>query len=53
MKKPALAIAAASALISAALALAAPAAALPGGPAPQDCGVHVLYNGADVNVNWC
>jgi hypothetical protein len=56
MKKPTLALTAATAMMAATLALVAPAvASAPSNSVPwrDDCSVHVWYNGADVNVNWC
>ena len=63
MKKFAFALPALAAMT---MGLAAPAVAAPtAGPAPTasiganhggyplDCGVHVHYQGADVDVNWC
>jgi invasion protein IalB len=68
MKKVTLALSAASALAAVTIGLAAPAMAAPitgasplpaasvganHGGFPLDCSVHVLYQGADVDVNWC
>jgi invasion protein IalB len=66
MKKLTLALPAAAALAAVTIGLATPAVAAPTtGPAPAasiganhggyplDCSVHVLYQGADVDVNWC
>ena len=69
MKKLTFALSAATALAAVTVGLAAPAVAAPSaaGPAqdtvssvaanqtiyPLDCSVHVLYQGADVDVNWC
>jgi hypothetical protein len=68
MKKFTLAASAATALAAATIGLAAPAVAMPSvGPAhdtvssvganhssyPLDCGVHVLYQGSVVDVQWC
>jgi hypothetical protein len=55
MKKVTLALSASTALAALTIGLAAPATAAPatGGPYPLDCSVHVLYQGADVDVNWC
>jgi hypothetical protein len=65
-KKTTVAMLAATALAALGVGLAAPAMASPGlgpvpatsvatqhGGAPLDCSVHVLYQGADVDVNWC
>lgn len=68
MKKVTAALTAATALAAAIIGLAAPAAAAPTtgslsvpvasvgaehGGYPLDCSVHVLYQGANVDVNWC
>jgi hypothetical protein len=57
MKKVIAAASATLALGAATIGLAAPAmAASTGyqhGGYPLDCSVHVLYQGADVDVNWC
>ncbi|MEZ0053987.1 hypothetical protein ABIA30_005026 [Mycobacterium sp. MAA66] len=52
MKKFMMALSATTVLTAATLGLAGPAMASPAAPLPQ-CGVHVVYNGADVNVGWC
>jgi hypothetical protein len=69
MKKLTFALSAATALAAASVGLAAPALAVPSAvdPAqgtvssvaanqssyPLDCGVHVLYQGSVVDVQWC
>ena len=56
MKKLTLALSTAmTGLTALTVAFAAPAMAAPlsSGPLPQDCSVHVLYQGSDVDVNWC
>jgi hypothetical protein len=68
MKKLTIALSAATALAAVTVGLATPAMAAPiTGPAPisvasvgatyggypLDCSVHVVYQGADVDVNWC
>jgi hypothetical protein len=66
MKKITFGLSAATAMVAATIGLAAPAMAAPlaGGPAqdtvvanhssyPLDCSVHVLYQGSNVDVNWC
>ena len=67
MKKLTLALAGGTALVAASLGLATPALAAPAGGAtqytgsvaathysvPLDCGVHVVYQGSLVDVNWC
>ena len=65
-KKMTVTMLAGTALAALGIGLAAPAMASPGigavpvtsvmtqhGGAPLDCSVHVLYQGADVDVNWC
>ena len=55
MKKVTMALSA-TAMAALTIGLAAPAAASVGtehGGYPLDCSVHVLYQGADVDVNWC
>ena len=68
MKKVGVALSAATALAAVTIGLAAPAVAAPitrpapvpvasvganHGGYPLDCSLHVLYQGADVDVNWC
>jgi hypothetical protein len=69
MKKLTFALSAGAALVAATVGLAAPALATPStvataqyaassvaaahAPFPQDCGVHVLYQGSVVDVQWC
>jgi hypothetical protein len=57
MKKVTGALAGAAAVAAVTIGLAAPAMAAPVGADhggfPQDCSVHVLYQGSNVDVNWC
>jgi predicted S18 family serine protease len=57
IKKSTLAVYSATALAALTIGLAAPAMAAPAvtqyGGVPQDCSVHVNYQGSDVDVNWC
>jgi hypothetical protein len=52
MKKLTLRMSAVAALVAATIGFAAPAVAAPGYEL-ADCSVHVVYQGADVGVNWC
>ncbi len=56
-KKTTMAMSVATALAALGIGLAAPAMAASvvtqHGGAPLDCSVHVLYQGSDVDVNWC
>ena len=53
MKKLAMGLSAATALTAVAVVFASPALASPSAVLIPQCGVHVNYNGADVNVDWC
>ena len=54
MKRISMGLSAAVAMAALTIGLAAPAMAAPEhGGYPLDCSVHVLYQGTDVDVNWC
>jgi len=53
MKKLSLTLSAAAALVAATVGFAAPAMAAAPGYEMADCSVHVVYQGANVDVDWC